>query len=125
MDDESPTSSSDDDAATDERAADPSRTDAAARASDLAAMSDAASDATWGEGDAGRNVVPGVLSGDLGPKGRVSAQLRDLSRRERSSYGEVPPGAVQPGGFGLLLLPMLGIALALVALVALVGWLLS
>lgn len=98
------------------------RRDAAARAGDLDAMARANEAATFGDTDEARTIVPGVLSGDLGPKGRVSAQLRDLSRTERSQYGEVPPGAVSPGGGAYLLLPMIIIALVLIALAALVIW---
>ena len=101
------------------------RREAAEHASDLARMAGANADATWGDQPAARSRVPGVLTGDLGPKGEVASQLRDLSRRERATYGEVPHGSVEPGGFGLLLLPMLGIAALLVLVVVLAGWLLA
>lgn len=107
-------------------APEPDGRDSKTRAGDLARLADASADATYGEDEkTGRAMVPGVLSGDVGPKGRVSAQLRGLSRRERATYGEVPRGAVAPGGNRFLLLPMLGIPLLLLALVALVGWLVS
>ncbi|MCW2928970.1 MAG: hypothetical protein JWM86_2938 [Thermoleophilia bacterium] len=101
------------------------RRDAAARAGDLQRMSAEADDATYGSTPEGRTIVPGVLSGDVGPKGTVASQLRSLSRRERSSYGEVPPGSVSPGGFWMLLLPMLAVAALLIGVVVLLGWLLS
>jgi hypothetical protein len=101
------------------------RRDAAARAGDLAKMSEAADDATYGADETGRRIVPGVVSGDVGPKGRVSAQMRSLSRKERATYGEVPRGTVAPGGSLLVLVPMLVIAALIILFVVLVGWLLS
>ncbi len=101
------------------------RRDAAARAGDLDRMAREARDATFGETDSAKVRVPGVLSGDLGPKGQVSAQHRELSRAQREARGEVPPGTVASGGSLLVLLPMLLIALALAAVVVLIGWLLS
>jgi hypothetical protein len=101
------------------------RTDAAGRAGDLARLSQEAEAATFGDDESGRSVVPGVFSGDLGPKGRVAGQLRALSRRERATYGEVPRGTVAPGGGLLLLLPMLVIALVIIGIVVLLGWLLG
>ncbi len=95
------------------------------RAEDLERMAADAEDATYGETDARRARVPGWLSGDVGPKGKVSAQLREGSRTERATYGEVPRGSVAPGGARLLLIPLIVIALALLAVVALLGWLLS
>lgn len=85
-----------------------------------------AAKATWDDQEVGRHVIPGVVSGDLGPKGRVSAQLRDLSRREKQSYGQVPRGTTHgEGGMRYLLLPMLGIAALLLLVVVLIGWLAS
>lgn len=92
---------------------------------DLRRMADEASDATWGDTPKGRVIVPGVLSGEVGPKGRISAQMRSISRTERAQYGEVPPGAVAPGGHLLLLVPMVVFALVVLALAVLLGWLLS
>lgn len=103
----------------------PERTDAAARAGDLARMSREAEEATFGDKDAARARMPGVLSGDLGPKGVVSARHREQSRVDRAARSEVPYGAVEPGGLGFLLLPMIAIALALLAFVVLIGWLTS
>ncbi len=100
--------------------------DARANAENLDAHADAVTDATWADQEVGRHVVPGIVSGDLGPKGRVSAQLRDLSRRERSSYGEVPRGTTHgDGGFRYVLLPMLAIAFVLLLVVALIMWIAS
>lgn len=102
------------------------RRDAAARAGDLARMAKAAEDATFGmdgEEAPARVIVPGVISGDVGPKGRISADMRALSRSERATYGEVPPGAVTPGSGWILLVPMILIAVLLIAAVVLVGWL--
>ncbi|MCB0879358.1 MAG: hypothetical protein KDC46_10330 [Thermoleophilia bacterium] len=101
------------------------RRDAAARSGHLDRMARDAEDATFGESESSRVRVPGVLSGDLGPKGKVSAQMRDMSRSERDRYGEVPPGTVASRGGLLVLLPMLAIALGLIALVVLLGWLLA
>ena len=108
-------------------ALDPSldRRDAAARSGDLARMAEANTEATFGTTDAASSRMPGVISGDVGPKGKTSAQLRALSRSERATYGEVPTGSVSPGGAKLLLLPMLAIAAFLIALVVLLGWLAS
>lgn len=103
----------------------PDRDDAAARSEDLARMARAAEEATFGDGDTPRARMPGTLSGDFGPKGIVSARHRELSRAERAARSEVPSGAVAPGGLTYLLLPMIGIALVLLALVALLGWLAS
>lgn len=103
--------------------AEPKRSDPAARADDLARHAAAAADATFEDDeDARQRMVPGVLSGDVGPKGRVSAQLRDLSRKERSSYGEVPRGTMVPGGGRLLLGMMLGFAFVLLLLALFIGW---
>ncbi len=96
------------------------------RDTDLDQHAKAAKDATWSDQEVGRHVIPGVVSGDVGPKGRVSAQLRELSRREKSSYGDVPRGTTHgEGGFRYLLLPMLGIAAVLLLVVVLIGWLAS
>ena len=96
------------------------------RDSDLGRHAEDARNSTWDDQEVGRHVIPGVVSGDLGPKGRVSAQLRDLSRRERQSYGEVPRGTTHgDGGLRYLLLPMLGIAALLILVVVLLGWLLA
>lgn len=79
-------------------------------------------EATWGDGERPAARVPGLLSGDVGPKGRVSAQLRDLSRAERRARGQVPRGAT--GGSGAwLLVPMFAVALVLLGVVVLMGWL--
>jgi hypothetical protein len=101
------------------------RRDAAARSGDLQRMSRELQDATFGDTDASRARVPGVLSGDLGPKGKVSAQMRDLSRTQRGRLGEVPPGTVSQEGMRLVLLPMIALALVLLALALLAGWLLA
>jgi hypothetical protein len=101
------------------------RRDAAARAGDLDAMAGDAADATYGDTDERRARVPGWLSGEVGPKGKVSAQLRENARTERPAHGEVPRGTVSSGGAHLVLLPMLVIAVLLIAVVALVGWLLA
>ena len=101
------------------------RRDAAARAGDLDRMASEARDATFGEADTGRVRVPGIISGDLGPKGRIAAQHRELSRSQRDRLGEVPPGTVAPRGGLLVLVPLLLVALALVAVVVLLGWLLA
>jgi hypothetical protein len=94
-------------------------------ADDLARMARAADDATFGDGDTPRARMPGTLSGDFGPKGIVSARHRELSRTERAARSEVPRGTVEPGGMSYLLLPMIAIALVLLVLVALLGWLAS
>lgn len=101
------------------------RRDAGTRAADLARLAEANDEATFGDEDGARTLVPGVLSGDVGPKGKVSSQLRGLSRRERATYGEVPRGTTSPGGFLMLLLPMLAVALVLLGIVVLLGWLVS
>lgn len=109
------------DAANDE--ARPERRDAAARSDDLDRQAREAADATWGETGSARARVPGVLTGEVGPKGTVGSQLRDLSRVERITRGEVPPGAVDPQGGRLALLTMLGIALLVLLLAIGLGWL--
>lgn len=88
-------------------------------------LADASRDATYGETGAGRAWVPGVISGDLGPKGKVSAQLRDLSRAERSRLGEVPRGMQAPGTGRYVLGALLLVVAALVGLIALFVWLAS
>jgi len=92
------------------------------RVSDLHGAVVANQDATWGDTKASRGVVPGIISGDVGPKGVVSAQLRGLSRVERATYGEVPSGAVTPGTGRFLLAFMLGVVVVIVLVVALVIW---
>lgn len=94
------------------------------RAGDVRRMADAAREATWGDTDASRSIVPGVLSGDVGPKGRVAAQLRGLSRIERGS-GDVPRGTGSSGGGLLVLGVMLLVAVVLLAIVGVLGWLLG
>lgn len=69
--------------------------------------------------------MPGILSGDIGPKGEVSAQHRDLSRTQRRRLGDVPQGGVAPNSALILLAPMLFIVVLLLALAALLGWLLT
>lgn len=105
--------------------AEPRRSDAAARAEELEEHAGAAADATWGDSLTGRARVPGMLSGDVGPKGKVSAQLRELSRTEGSSYGEVPRGTVAPGGGRYILLMLFVIAFVLLGFVVLLGWVVS
>lgn len=100
------------------------RRDAAARADDLERQARDAADATWGETGSRRARVPGVLTGEIGPKGTVGSQLRDLSRAERARRGEVPPGAIDGPGGRLALLTMVAIALLLLLGVAALGWLL-
>ena len=101
------------------------RSDAGARPENLEEHARAAEDATWGDSLTGRARVPGVLSGDVGAKGKVAAQLRDLSRTERSSYGEVPRGTVAPGGGRYILLLMFIVAFVLLGFVVLLGWVVS
>lgn len=126
MDDEPPSPEDSDAATPDSRAVEPERRDAKAKAQNLEEHAAATTDATWENQEVGRHVIPGIVSGDLGPKGRISAQLRDLSRREKSSYGEVPRGTTHgEGGLRYLLLPMLGIAAVLLLIVALIVWLAS
>jgi hypothetical protein len=96
------------------------------RDTDLDKHAEEVTDATWDDQEVGRHVVPGIVSGDLGPKGRVSAQLRDVSRRERQTYGQVPRGTTHgQGGLRYLLLPMLGMALVLLLVAVLIAWLAS
>ena len=95
------------------------------RASDLQGSANANRDATWGSTDAARGAVPGLISGDLGPKGRVSAQLRDLSRSERQRYGQVPRGTNVPGTGRYLFAMFAVLVLVLLALAVLIGWLAS
>jgi hypothetical protein len=102
--------------------------DFATERSDLTAHASAAQDAIWGErerDDDPRHHIPGFISGDMGAKGEVSAQLRDLSRHERDRYGDVPHGSVGPAGAKLILLPMLALAAGLLALAFLIGWLIG
>jgi hypothetical protein len=100
------------------------RRDAAARSSELDRMARESADATFGR-TGNRPKVPGVISGDLGPKGTVSAQHRELSRTQRDRLGEVPPGTVARGGGRLVLVPMLVAAALLLGIAALIGWLAS
>lgn len=79
-------------------------------------------DATWGDTDASRAVVPGIISGDVGPKGKVAAQLRDVTRGERARRDDVPRGTVARGGPLLVLLPMLAIAAVVIIVVAIIFW---
>lgn len=104
--------------------AEPERPDAAARAGDLARHAAAATDATFDDDEAtSRRIVPGVVSGEVGPKGRISARMRDLSRTANAEYGEVPRGTTSDGGGRYLLATMLALALGALALAALIGWL--
>lgn len=100
------------------------RRDAAARPEDLERQARDAADATWGDTGSRRARVPGVLTGEVGPKGTVGSQLRDLSRAERAARSEVPPGAVDGPGGRLALATMVGIALLLLVGIAALGWLL-
>lgn len=90
--------------------------------SDLHGLVEATTDATWGDTERSRVVVPGIISGEVGPKGRIAAQHRDLSRRSRSTYGEVPSGMNVPGTGRYVLLPILLVAGVLLAVVILFGW---
>jgi hypothetical protein len=90
---------------------------------ELRRLAAANEDATWGDADRSRLRVPGVFSGEVGPKGKVSAQLRSLSRAERGTLGSVPYGTTVPRTGRLVLIPLLLIAAALLALVALLVWL--
>lgn len=92
---------------------------------DLARMAEEARDATFGETGEGRVVVPGVLSGDVGPKGRIASQHRALSRRERATALDVPPGSASPGGLAFLLVPMLLLAALVLGAAVLIAWLVS
>jgi hypothetical protein len=103
----------------------PRSSDAGARPEELEERAAAAADATWGESEGNRARVPGMLSGDIGPKGRIGAQLRELSRHERATYGEVPRGTVVSGGGRHILVLMFVIAFVLLALVVLLGWVVS
>lgn len=80
-------------------------------------------DATWSDTDAPRARIPGVLNGEAGPKGRISAQLRDLSRTERSRYGEVPRGMIVDGTGRYVALAIGVVIVVLIALIVLIGWL--
>lgn len=91
-------------------------------AHDLARLAKQQQEATWGETGAARGAVPGVLSGDVGPKGRVSAQLRSLSREQRGAGSVVPRGTTSGTGGGTLLAAMLLVAVAIFALAGLVAW---
>ena len=86
-------------------------------------IADVNSDAMWGDTDAGRAWVPGVVSGDLGPKGKVAAQLRHTSRSERRTYGEVPYGVAAPGTGRYVLIGIFGVVAVLIGVVALIFWL--
>lgn len=88
-------------------------------------LADASREATFGDTGAGKAWVPGVISGDLGPKGKVAAQLRDLSRAERSRLGEVPRGVQSDGTGRYVLGAMALIVVVLVVLVALIVWAVS
>jgi hypothetical protein len=94
----------------------------AARVGELRRLAAANEQATWSDSERAKLRVPGVLSGEVGPKGKVSAQLRSLSRAERATLGEVPYGTTVPGTGRLVLLPMLLIALVLLGVVALIFW---
>ena len=100
--------------------------DQQSRRADVARLAREHADATWGD-EASNSTprLPGVLSGDLGPKGRVSARMRDLHRSERRRYGDVPRGTFGPGGVRYVLAPLLAFAALVLAVVILVGWLLS
>lgn len=88
-------------------------------------LAEANSEATWGETKSGKTWVPGVISGDLGPKGKVSAQLRGLSRVEREHIGEVPYGMQVEDSGKYVFIAIFSILLVLSAIVALVWWLAS
>lgn len=101
----------------------PGRSDASSRRGELDRMARQHAEATWGDGTARRSIVPGVVSGDVGPKGRISAGLRSLSRDQQASGDHVPRGTTARGGALLVLLPMLAVAATLFAIVGLVIWL--
>ncbi|MCW2960700.1 MAG: hypothetical protein JWM90_1087 [Thermoleophilia bacterium] len=103
----------------------PTGPDHADRVADLDALANENRDATWGETRGGSAWVPGIISGDLGVKGKISAQLREQSRRERQERRSVMPGATTPGSARIVLLPMLAIAAGLVAVIALIVWLVA
>ena len=94
-----------------------------ARAGELRRLAAANEEATWGDSERSAIRVPGLISGDVGPKGKVGAQLRALSRAERRNLGEVPSGTVVPGTGRFVLLPLLIIAFVLVLAVAAIIWL--
>jgi hypothetical protein len=95
------------------------------QAADLDRMAADARDATWGTGSSPRSKMIGLFSGDFSTKGTIAAQHRELSRRERASHDRVPSGAMHEGGAKYLLLPLLGIAAALLLLVVVLVWLLG
>ena len=73
-----------------------------------------------------RRKLPMVTVGSAGGRtDPTQVRVRDLSRTERSSYGEVPRGTMVPGGGRLLLGMMLGFAFALLVLALLIGWVAS
>lgn len=91
----------------------------------LAARAEAAEAATWSSGDEGPGPMPGLLAGEVGPKGHAGARLRELSRTERASWGDVPRGTTSPGTGRYVLGAMLCVAVVLLLAAALIGWLAS
>ncbi|MCW2949604.1 MAG: hypothetical protein JWN41_617 [Thermoleophilia bacterium] len=94
----------------------------ASRVGKLRQMAKANEAATWGDAERAKLRVPGIVSGEVGPKGKVSSQLREQSRVERATSSEVPFGATTPGSAHLVLLPLLLIAVGLLGAVALLVW---
>lgn len=93
------------------------------RVDDLRRSAAANEQATWGDAERNRVRVPGILSGDVGPKGKVAAQLRSVSRAEMIRGGEVPFGTTVPGTGRVVVVAMAGIILGLLLIIGVVVWL--
>ena len=113
-----------------EQGRDAERRDAGSRRGDLARQARQAEDATFAGEEAdgaggGLDRIPGagLVTGDLGPKGRIASRHRSLSRRASLDREEVPPGTTTPGTGRYLLATMLLLALGALGLALLIGWL--
>lgn len=82
----------------------------------------ATTDAVWDSGSAATPVIGGVLSGDIGHKGVVSARLRALSLEQRRAHGMVSRGSSIRGGGLLIALTAGTIILLASAALLLIVW---
>ncbi|MBC7643710.1 MAG: hypothetical protein H7123_01195 [Thermoleophilia bacterium] len=97
---------------------------------DLARVAAAQRDAVWGTPDVepggtrkGLPLVARVFTGEIGPKGEISGELRKLRLGRRRE--EIPHGTVISGGGFLIFLAMLTIVAVALALLAVLYWLVS
>lgn len=98
------------------------------RAADLTTEAQVQNDAIWSSPSARRShrsALLGYITGEVGPKGDVSANLRELSRSQRTRLGaDVPHGTTTPGTGRYILAAVAALIALLSGFVAVIAWLL-